>query len=153
MTTRIDTDGRHAMMQARMLGAVRARGADYYDRSVYGTVHEAAHGVLLGLDRWTRDDIDAALRVLPELSRMDEEVLAHAVSREVCRRCGVPLFPDSERHAAESTRAFALSKGEAITWTVDDFLAQDRGVGGAYRFQKAVTALMALIWEAGVAGL
>ena len=112
--------------QERLLTVVRRRGADYYDRSFYGTVHEASHGLLLGLDRWDRASIDAALAKLPERRRMEEEVYAHRFGQEVCARFRFPIFEDSREHAARSTRAFALSRGEEITWEVEDFVAHDR---------------------------
>ncbi len=112
--------------QERLLTVVRRRGADYYDRSFYGTVHEASHGLLLGLDRWDRASIDAALAKLSERRRMEEEVLAHRLGQIVCMRFRFPLFEDSTEHAARSTHAFALSRGEKITWQPADFVAHDR---------------------------
>ena len=108
--------------QERLLTVVRRRGADYYDRSFYGTVHEASHGLLLGLDRWDRASIDAALAKLPERRRMEEEVYAHRFGQMVCVRFHFPIFEDSREHSAPSTRAFALSRGEEITWEVEDFV-------------------------------
>ena len=119
-------DSFFAAAQERLLTVVRRRGADYYDRSFYGTVHEASHGLLLGLVEWDRSSIDAALAVLPERRRMEEEVYAHRFGQMVCVRFRHPLFENSTAHAARSTHAFARSRGEEITWEPEDFVAHDR---------------------------
>jgi len=82
---------RRARQRARLIAAVRARGAT--PRDLRDAAHEAAHALRTGLDvPWTRDRIhDAVLVAASEPSELlAAELEARAVELLVCRQLGEP---------------------------------------------------------------
>lgn len=94
----------------RVLAAIRARGVDQCgDSDFRHAVHEAVHGIRLGVKTWSNDAIHRACMKARPGDRLREEFIARAVEQLVCQRLGVEC--DTVEHYAFVTCMEALKCG------------------------------------------
>lgn len=83
-------DPTHEPCAARVVSWARGMGSD----ATRDAVHEGWHGTSLGVADWDREEVHAAVMILPVHERVRQEICARAAEWLVCEALGIEYDPE-----------------------------------------------------------